>query len=107
MKNILFIIRNEYHLYSAICMYYKYFNSSDFNFKLIITKNPGNISINTVIRREKKVVLMKLQSYHHKMIQLVQQEIKLDILIQHSQTSMIIQLLYTHPVQDVSMKGRK
>jgi len=42
MKNILFVVGNEYHLYSAICMYYKYFSSGNYCFKLIITKRPGN-----------------------------------------------------------------
>jgi hypothetical protein len=47
MKNILFVVGNEYHLYSAICMYYKYFSSEDYNFKLIITKRPKNLRIRT------------------------------------------------------------
>jgi len=45
-KNILFVIGNEYHLYSALVMYYKFFNSELFNFKMIITKRPGNNRIN-------------------------------------------------------------
>ena len=42
MKSILFIIRNEYHLYSTLCMYYKYFNTENFDFKLIIVKRFQN-----------------------------------------------------------------
>jgi hypothetical protein len=45
-KNILFVIGNEYHLYSAIVMYYKFFNPELFNFRMIITKRPGNNRIN-------------------------------------------------------------
>ncbi|MBN1185608.1 MAG: hypothetical protein JXB49_25215 [Bacteroidales bacterium] len=42
IKNILFVIGNEYHLYSALCNYYKYFTTDNYNFKLLITKRPKN-----------------------------------------------------------------
>jgi hypothetical protein len=41
-KKILFIVANEYHLYSSICMFYNYFNSDEYEFKLILTKRPKN-----------------------------------------------------------------
>ena len=45
-KNILFVVGNEYHLYSALINFYKYFCSNKYNFKLIITKRPKNLRIN-------------------------------------------------------------
>lgn len=42
MKNILFVVNNEYHLYSSIVMFYKYFNQEAFNFTLLISKRPTN-----------------------------------------------------------------
>lgn len=41
-KNILFVIGNEYHLYSALCLFYKYYDNPEHNFKLIINKRPKN-----------------------------------------------------------------
>jgi hypothetical protein len=44
--NILFVAGNEYHLYSAIVNFYKYFDTENYHFKLLITKRPKNLRIN-------------------------------------------------------------